>query len=149
MQKAAEVSAVKQTELAYQLGLLFDKKVVAYYRGTYKNLLGQVQVQVLDDLYENRPARPQEIADRLNIPKQHASKILSRLEELELAGAVSDPTDRRSRLYDLTEKGLTLLRSHMVESDRHFETLLAALDKDEQQALQETMETMIGLLQKL
>ena len=140
---------MKNAELAYQVGLLFDKKITAFYRNTYKGILGQVQVQVLNDLYANQHVKPQEIADRMNIPKQHASKILSRLEELGYVQCSRDPEDRRGRLYTLTDSGTELIQAHISASNTHFEELLDRLDETERQQMSSTMETMVALLSRL
>lgn len=140
---------MKSTELAYELGLLFDKKITSYYRNTYKGVLGQVQVQVLNDLYANRIVKPQDIADRMTIPKQHASKILSRLEALGYVQHSIDPKDRRGRLYTLTKAGTELMQEHISVSNTHFEAMLGQLDNSELQQMSDAMETMVKLLNKL
>ena len=136
-------------QLVYRLGLLFDRRVLSFYRNTYKGIVGQVQQQTLSDLYEFHSMRTQEIADRLAIPKQHASKILTRLVELGYVSAAADPEDGRSRLYSLTAGGRNLVEEHIEESNRHFQKLIDNLSEEEQDTLAEAMAEIVSLLEHM
>ena len=140
---------MKETQIAYQLRVLFDKKITSFYHDSFKGMFGKVQIEVLDYLYENKEARTQEIADVMNISKQHASKIIIRLEELELVANKPDKQDGRASLYFLTEKGLELMNQHIEKSNRNFEELLKGLDEAERKQLISSMQTMVELLDKL
>jgi len=67
---------------------------------------------------------------------------LDRLEAMGLVERLPDPTDRRGRLVALTEQGLELVDTSVVEHLDNERRLLGALDPDEQQQL-------AGLLRKL
>lgn len=140
---------VRTAEFAYQMGFLFDRKITSYYRNTYKGIMGQVQVQVLNHLYENASVKPQEIADQMDIPKQHASKILSRLETLGYVRCSVDPEDRRARLFTLTDSGRELIREHIAASNAHFEEQLERLTETERRQMADAMETMVTILKRL
>ena len=140
---------MKETQVAYQLRVLFDKKITSFYMDSFKGMFGKVQVEVLDYLYENREARTKELAERLNVPKQHASKIISRLEELGLVANKPDITDGRASLYFLTEKGMDLMNCHIEKSNRNFELLLQNLREDERKQLVGAMELMVTCLNKM
>jgi len=140
---------MKDSDLAFQLGQLFDSKVVAFYRNTYKGTFGQVQIQVLSDLSEHQPSKLQDVAERVSISKQHASKILLRFEELGYVIRQEDRTDRRAKLFQLSPSGEKLIREHIDESNRHFEEMLETLDPAEQQEMSEAMKVMIALLGKM
>ena len=140
---------MKRTQLAYRLECLFDQKITSYYRNSFKGLLGQAQVSALNLLYEHESMGPVEMAELLNIPKQHTSKMLSRLAELGLACAASDPADRRMHLYRLTEKGLQLVSDHISDSNRHFESLMSRLSPEDQKHFADAMKSMVYYLEKL
>lgn len=137
------------TAAAYRLRVLFDGKVTGYYYNTFKGEFGRVQADAMNHLYECGEARGQDIADWLDISKQHASKIMAKLEDMGLAVRREDPEDRRSYLYRLTEAGRALIRVHIEESDRNFERLFAGLTEEERTRAAEAMETLVGLLKKL
>ena len=134
---------------AYRLRVLFEQKITAEYYDSFKGRFGRVQVEVLSHLYEHRWARVQELADILNIPKQHASKIISRLEEQGLIAGTSDPRDRRSILYSLSDGGLSMMEEHLEISNRCFAQRLEKLTPEEQNALLQAMETVAEMLEKL
>ena len=136
-------------QLMYRLGLLLDRNILSFYRNTYKGVVGQVQQQTLSDLYEYHSMRPQDVADRLNIPKQHASKILTRLVELGYVFGSPAPDDKRSRIYSLTAEGKTLVEKHIEESNQHFQRLIRGLSADEQSALNQAMSTIVSLLERM
>lgn len=140
---------MKETKVAYQLRVLFDKKITAYYQELFKGTFGKVQVDVLNFLYECQEARAQEIADILNIPKQHSSKILMRLEELNLVADKPDKKDGRARRYYLTEEGRNLMNQHIEASNRNFEKLIEGLTPEDKEQLMTAMKTMVDILDKL
>ncbi len=67
---------------------------------------------------------------------------LDRLEAMGLVERLPDPADRRGRLVALTDRGLELVDTSVVDHLENERRLLGALDEDEQQQL-------AGLLRKL
>ncbi len=67
---------------------------------------------------------------------------LDRLESMGLVERLPDPTDRRGRLVALTDRGLELVDTAVVDHLANEERLLGALDADER-------EQLAGLLRKL
>ena len=67
---------------------------------------------------------------------------LDRLEALGLVERLQDPTDRRGRLVALTDRGLELVDTSVIDHLENERRLLGALDPDEQ-------EQLAGLLRKL
>ena len=140
---------MKNSQIAYQLQVLFEKKITKYYRNSYKGLFGKVQIEVLDYLYENHEGRTQEIADALLIPKQHASKIILRFVELGLVDSKPDSLDKRATIFYLTSKGLQLIEEHIKNSDEHFDSLICNLSEQDEKDLIASMEKIVNILEKL
>ncbi len=140
---------MKNTDLAFQLGTLFDSKIISYYRSSFRGFLGQIQIQLLSDLWEHQSSKLQDIAERLNISKQHASKILLHFEESGYVVHRGDQSDRRSKLFQLSSAGEDLVREHIEGSNRHFEEMLSKLDLSEQKEMTDAMKTLIRVLQKM
>lgn len=136
-------------QIAYRLRTLFEQKVTAEYYNSFKGSFGRVQVEVLSCLYARERIRVQELADALNVPKQHASKILSRLEAQALVTKVSDPQDGRSMIYSLRQEGRVLMEEHLAVSDRCFSRRMARLNPDEQKKMLQAMQTVAELLEKM
>ena len=68
---------------------------------------------------------------------------LDRLEEMGLVERLPDPTDRRGRLVALTDQGLELVDTSVVEHLDNERRLLGALDPDEQQQLADLLRKLL------
>lgn len=140
---------MRESQLAYQLRVLFEKKITSYYLDSFKGKFGKVQVEVLIYLYDNVRVRVQDLAEELNIPKQHASKIITRLEELGYVAGSMCEGDKRAKLYFLTELGMELMNQHIEASNCNFEKLLEGLTLGEKTQFVVSMENMIRILEKM
>jgi DNA-binding MarR family transcriptional regulator len=140
---------MEKSRLANELCTLFDKKVTAYYRQTFKGIVGQSQLEVLNYLYLNKTTTAKEISVNLNIPKQHISKILIKFEDDSLVQSIVDELDKRSKIYSLTNEGLKLMQLHIEKSDDYFNGLIDNLSPKEQEEFTNAMVVMLNLLKKL
>ena len=138
-----------QVQLAYRVGEWFNRVLFSYYRATFKGNLGAVQVQALSDLYILGSARMQEMADRLDVPKQHASKILARLGETGLVESRPDPDDGRARIFSLTPEGKALVEEHIEKSNSRFREMLATLSEEDRRELGGSMEKLLEIFGRL
>ncbi len=120
---------------AFRVGRFFCSDIYAFYQDTYKGVLGKVQVEALDYLHLKGSTSITELSERLNISKQHASKIAAKIEELGYAKKEPDPSDGRACLYRLTKSGKAFIQEHMAMSDRHFAELIGPLPQKEQEKL--------------
>jgi len=135
-------------QTAYRLRVLFEKKITSEYFNSFKGQFGRVQVEVLSYLYDHKQARIHELADTLNVPKQHASKIITRLIEQNLVTKTSDSEDRRSFLFALSNEGLRLMEEHLAISNACFDKRFSKLTKEEQDAMASAMEQLALLLER-
>ena len=138
----------KYLEAAYQVGRFFCSDVYAYYQDTYKGILGKVQVEAMDYIHLKGETGIMELASRLNISKQHASKIALKLEELGYAEKTKDPSDGRASIYRLTEEGLRFIREHIALSDEYFEKLISELTEEDRNDLRTSLIQASGILKR-
>ncbi len=136
-------------EAAYVVGRFFCSDILAFYQDTYKGDLGKVQVEAMDYLHMKGACGIKELSQRLNISKQHASKIASRLEEIGYASRSRDSSDGRSCLYTLTEEGQAFIGNHIASSNRHLDEILESLSAEEQRELRESFLTSARILESL
>lgn len=136
-------------ELVYKLGFLFDQKITSAYRETYRGELGRVQADALGYLQEYGPMKPADLARYLHIPRQHASKIAAKLQELGLAQVQDDKADQRSHLIALTDKGHRFVLQHIHESESALSEVLAGLTEQERQRFLQSSSELTSLLQKI
>ena len=108
-----------------------------------------IPTDALSLLYDRMALRVQELADILGIPKQHASKIMTKLESMALVSRDTDPSDKRAAIFRLTAEGSALMHAHLTASNRNFERLISSLSEADQARMADAMATMIELLEKM
>jgi len=137
------------SEIAYRFQVLFHQKVTSAFHLSFKGEFGRVQMETLCFLQEHSLVRGQELSQSLNIPKQHVSKIMGRLEELGLVVHQVDSRDNRFCLYSLSDQGKKMMAERIGESNRSFESRLSRLSQEDQDRFQSAMETLVEVLEKL
>ena len=133
---------------AYRVGRVFVSDIYAYYQDTFKGTLGKVQVEALDYLHIRQQVSVTDLARRLNISKQHASKIAAKLEDLGYTAKSPDPADGRGCLYQLTKEGLRFLDEHIALSNQYLETYIHTLNDDERRQLLISLMQAAEILEK-
>jgi DNA-binding MarR family transcriptional regulator len=81
------------------------------------------------------PLTPSELAAHERIQRPTATRLLSRLLELELVTRTADPADRRSALITVTPEGRALIRRLRTRKDAFLAQRLQGLDAEELQTL--------------
>ena len=144
--EASEAAA--ELSPAYRMRVVFESKVVAPYRDTYRGELGQAQVELLELLYMHGPLRQHELAGELRTTKQHVSKITARLEQMGLVARSLDDADGRSRVISLSDAGRAYVDRHIAEGSRRARELFSHLSGEERKELDRAMLTVARLLEK-
>ena len=122
---------------------------MAAYRDTYRGDFGAAQIEALEELYQAGALRQQDLAAALRISKQHASKIVGRLEGLGYARLDPDMQDNRCHRVSLTEAGRAFVDRHIEEGEEHVEALLGKLSAPERAELEQAMDTVARILEKV
>lgn len=134
---------------AWRMRVAFDRKIMAAYRDTYRGDFGAAQVETLEKLYQKGALRQQDLAAALRISKQHASKIVARLEGLGYVRLDLDAQDNRCHRVSLTEAGRAFVDRHIEEGEERVEGLLGTLSADERAELDRAMDTVARILEKV
>ena len=122
---------------------------MAAYRDTYRGDFGAAQIEALEELYQVGALRQQDLAAALRISKQHASKIVGRLEGVGYARLDPDMQDNRCHRVSLTEAGRAFVDRHIEEGEEHVEALLGKLSAAERAELEQAMDTVARILEKV
>ena len=138
-----------EVELACKMRTLFEQKITSYYFDSFKGSFGRVQAEVLSYLYDHEETSAVMMAEIMNVPKQHMSKIIRRLEEEGMLEKRTDPSDRRVRSLTLSAQGRALVRSHIESSNRHFREVTEGLSREDKEELIRSMEAIIGIMNKI
>ena len=135
--------------LAYKLHVLFDQKITSYYFSSFKGEFGKVQIDVLNHLYETPQTTAMQLSESLNVPKQHISKIVKKLEESGLLDSEPDAADKRARILKLSDKGRALVEEHIQASNEHYLEVTDSLSDTEKAELRRSMESIVHIMQQL
>jgi DNA-binding MarR family transcriptional regulator len=132
-------SAAQQYRMIYDIYVLLDdgdRRVLRTFN------LSTSQYNVLMLLDRERGWRLTDLSDRLLFDKSTVTRIIDRLEQMDLVRRVADAADRRVQRVVLTTEGQILRESAHDAHERSMERRLAVLDPEEQRCLH-------GLLDKL
>ena len=139
---------MKDTELAFRTGALFNKHITDAFWSSFKGEYGRVQVEVLVYLFDNGPVQASEIAEGLNISKQHVSKIIALFIKAGYVNDSPDETDKRANILSLTEQGRLYLADHFEASDRSFKSLIEEFSETEKTRFVQAMKDISDLISK-
>jgi len=98
--------------------------------------------RVLRVLDEAGPMEQTAIAEAACLLLPSLSQILPSLEKEGMVQRATDPTDRRRTIVSVTERGRSVIRSHLAESEKLFARL-------EQEFGRRKLETLLELLEDL
>ncbi len=133
---------------AWRMRVVFERKVVAPYRDTYRGELGQAQVELLELLNLQGPLRQREAAEELRTSKQHVSKMVARLEQMGYVCQGADNADARSHVIALSDAGRAYVDRHIAEGSKRARELFSHLSAAERTELDQAMLTVARLLEK-
>ncbi|MGN0297447.1 MAG: MarR family winged helix-turn-helix transcriptional regulator [Parafannyhessea sp.] len=133
---------------AYRMRSVFERKVVAPYRDTYRGELGQAQVELLELLYQHGPLHQREAVEELRTSKQHVSKMVARLEQMGYVCQGADDADARSHVVALSNTGRAYVDRHIAEGSKRARELFLHLSAEERTELDQAMLTVARLLEK-
>lgn len=133
---------------AWRMRVVFERKVVAPYRDTYRGELSQAQVELLELLNLQGPLRQREAAEELRTSKQHVSKMVARLEQMGYVCQGADNADARSHVIALSDAGRAYVDRHIAEGSKRARELFSHLSAAERTELDQAMLTVARLLEK-
>ncbi|MEM8836657.1 MAG: MarR family transcriptional regulator [Pseudomonadota bacterium] len=107
--------------------------------GTAKIDLSPARFQILQALRQAQPSSMVELADRLSVTKRNITTLVDALELDGLVKRSPHPTDRRSKLVALTEKGEATSREAAKLQRQHLEDLIATLTPQQQDLMAEAL----------
>ncbi|MFN2613082.1 MAG: MarR family transcriptional regulator [Solirubrobacterales bacterium] len=105
------------------------------------------QLAALATLERHGPLSPSELADREQVKRPTATRVIGRLVEADLAERTADPGDRRCALISVTAAGRALLRRLRERKTAYLAQRLHQLDPEEEAALERAVEVLEQLLE--
>jgi DNA-binding MarR family transcriptional regulator len=92
------------------------------------------------------PLTPSELAARERVKRPTATRIVAKLEQLELVTRTADPSDGRAYLVATTASGRALLRRLRTRKNAYLAKRLRHLDPDQVETLERAAEILERLL---
>ena len=135
-----------ETELAARLRLAIAR-TARRLRQEAGTELGPSQLASLATIERRGPLAPSELAQREQIKRPTATRILGHLEEAGLVERVRDPADGRSAILSITGAGRALLRKLRARKTAYLAQHLRDLDPDDVAALERAADVLERMLE--
>jgi len=111
--------------------ILASRRLHAFLHPELGSKLTPSKLRGLELLGQHDGLRIGELADRLGVDDTTATRLVDRLEELDLAERHSEEADRRAILVGLTAEGQKLVGGVAAQRQQFFADVLATLEPDE------------------
>ena len=111
--------------------------------------LSMPQFSVLMQLHYKGACGMSEISERFDISAAAASQLAEKLVQSGLIKRDEDPSDRRAKLLNLTDKGDDLIKQGIEERYRWVDQLAEKLTTEERQRVSEALDIMTRAAQEL
>jgi DNA-binding MarR family transcriptional regulator len=109
--------------------------------------LSPSQTAALSTIERHGPLTPSELAEREQVKRPTATRVIARLEELGLVDRARDPHDGRSSLVALSETGREVLARVRARKDVYLARRLRELDAEERATLDRAAAILERLLE--
>jgi DNA-binding MarR family transcriptional regulator len=104
------------------------------------------QATALSSLARNGPMAVGRLAEREQITKSSVTRVVARLEELDLAHRSQDPADGRSSVMAITTKGIAYLNDSDRRADEYLSRQLAGLSANDRRRIVQALPALERLL---
>lgn len=135
-------------EVAFRLS--FDLKLqIAPHLGELEVKLSPLQIRTMRQIWSANGATSQDIANTLKKDKSQVKRIVDELCNMELLNRTPHPTDKRSKLLNLTQKGQDFFTSIENIEAKFSEQLVAGITEEELATFYQVSDRLSQNLQKI
>lgn len=125
-----------------QIAMLFRAGHYFYTHRIENMDLGGMQMSLIFYLYAHNGASQDELTKAMEVDKATVTRMINKLEELNIVARKKDPMDHRVNRIELTEKGLALQSELRRAADVWEATLLKNFDATEKEQLEHLFEKL-------
>lgn len=111
--------------------------------------LSMPQFSILMQLHHKGTCGVSDISERFDVTNAAASQLVDKLVQSGFVKRDEDPSDRRAKLLNLTDKGKKLIQQGMEERYRWVDQLAAKLTAEERTQVSEALNIMTRAAQEL
>ena len=136
--------------------LIINETIITIYRlvlvpyiNSFKNFLSPLQFLTLCIIDRNKESTITSLSNSMNMPKQNMTKIITKLEELELVQKKQNSIDKRITNIYVTEKALTFMRENSLDNSNRMCKFLSNLSDEEVNEFYTSLTKINNVLSKL
>lgn len=136
--------------------LIINETIITIYRlvlvpyiNSFKNFLSPLQFLTLCIIDRNKESTITSLSNSMNMPKQNMTKIITKLEELELVQKKQNSIDKRITNIYVTEKALTFMRENSLDNSNRMCKFLSNLSDEELNEFYTSLTKINNVLSKL
>ncbi len=107
------------------------------------------QFSILMQLHHKGSCGMSEISERFDITNAAASQLVDKLVQSGLVERAEDPSDRRAKTLNLTDKGTSLVAQGMTERHRWMEDVTKSLSTEDQKKIIEALDILTEAARKV
>lgn len=136
--------------------LIINETIITIYRlvlvpyiNSFKNFLSPLQFLTLCIIDRNKDSTITSLSNSMNMPKQNMTKIITKLEELELVQKKQNNIDKRITNIYVTEKALTFMKENSLDNSNRMCNFLSNLSDEELSEFYTSLTKVNNVLSKL
>lgn len=136
--------------------LIINETIITIYRlvlvpyiNSFKNFLSPLQFLTLCIIDRNKESTITSLSNSMNMPKQNMTKIITKLEELELVQKKQNSIDKRITNIYVTEKALTFMKENSLDNSNRMCKFLSNLSDEELNEFYTSLTKINNVLSKL
>jgi len=131
------------------MDIFMHRSMRGWWRYARSTGLSMPQFSMMMQMYHRGACGMSEVSERFEITPAAASQLVDKLVQSGYIMRQEDPSDRRAKLLDLTQKGRELIEQGIEERYRWVEEMEAKLNEQERAQISEALELMIRVGQDL
>lgn len=124
------------------MDVFMHRSMRGWWRFARSTALSMPQFSMLMQLYHRGACGMSEVSERFEITPAAASQMVDKLVQNGLLMREEDPSDRRAKLLNLTDKGRELIKQGIEERYRWVDQLAEKLTKEERVQISEALDIM-------
>jgi len=131
------------------MDIFMQRSMRGWWRYARSTGLSMPQFSMMMQMYHRGACGMSEVSERFEITPAAASQLVDKLVQSGFLMRQEDPSDRRAKLLDLTQKGRELIEAGIEERYRWVNEMESKLTVEESSQISEALDVMTRIAQEL
>ena len=131
------------------MDIFMQRSMRGWWRYARSTGLSMPQFSMMMQMYHRGACGMSEVSERFEITPAAASQLVDKLVQSGFLMRQEDPSDRRAKLLDLTQKGRELIEAGIEERYRWVNEMESKLTDEESSQISEALDVMTRIAQEL